>query len=83
MDNSASFATEYGQDWQCGSNYIEPLKSLVCDDYPCSSICEPKNFTEYNAWAAKLPDFGVASFSGPDKSAQRAAACAFYGDSSE
>lgn len=43
---------EYGDDWRCDNNWVAPLQSLVCEDYPCSAICKPENFDDLTNWFA-------------------------------
>ena len=69
VNNSAELIAANGDEWQCADNYIPVLQGLVCDDYPCSSICAPP----LNAAVAEIFDhissWNQFSFGGPEASA--------------
>ncbi len=58
------------------------LQSLVCDDNPCSSICEPANYAALNGFYKAQAELGIFSTGGSRASGQTTTACDFFGASS-
>ena len=69
VSNSDELISANGSDWQCADNYVSVLKGLVCDDYPCSSICAPKKNADVASIFDNIPTWGQFSFGGPDAAA--------------
>ena len=68
-------ATEYGDDWQCGENYLPVLKKYVCDHY-CASICRDPLENKFAEWKNELDRLQIYSEGGPRAAEQRDAVCA-------
>ena len=56
---------EFGEDWQCDGNYVAALQSLVCEDYPCSSICRSENEAKITDLFKRFDELDIYSFNGP------------------
>ena len=72
VSNSDDLISTNGSDWQCADNYIPVLQGLVCDDYPCSSICAPQRNVDAASIFDNISSWAQFSFGGPEFSSQAA-----------